>query len=392
EMQNDGYNGILLKGLYNVFDFAEDKGLKKQVGRLLDLYWAYWAQEQIDGVVGGGRARIYQGGGDISSGGRHVQQLAWLYFGMGDPVKISSPILSTAMSAYRPPEVVVDLALDVIGRGEYEIHQRPLGLVKASYYGPPDYRMRTDYGGIYRYSYCTPEFIIGTAMLEARPMEEWAMISSQNRWHGVIFSGHQNARIVPQCKADDDRVSFNQQWSVQKKGTLICQKLQTSTKCGSMRVWFSEAGLSEPDLVEGWVFVESEGAYAAVRPIRGGFEWQMEKRPKGQWLVLDDDLSPVIVEVARKTTYADLKAFRTAVLNCSIDVAKDVLRYESIYGDAFTFYMDQQQSPEINGQVVDYSPPKAFDSPFLQADWNGGVVTIQKDHRKLALDFNILEQ
>jgi hypothetical protein len=37
---------------------------------------------------------------------------------------------------------------------------------------------------------------------------------------------------------------------------------------------------------------------------------------------------------------------------------------------------------------VDYAPPKAFDSPFIQSGWDSGVVTIRKGQRRLVLDFN----
>ncbi|MBT5832150.1 MAG: hypothetical protein HOH77_18330 [Candidatus Latescibacteria bacterium] len=388
EMQNDGYNGILLKGLYNVYDFSQDEILKTQVRQLMDLYWAYWAQEQIDGVIGGGRTRIYQGGGSLASSGRHVQLLAYLYFGLCDPVKIFSPILSAAFSDYHPPAIVTNLALDVSGRGTYEIHQRPLGLVKTGFYGPPDYRMRTDYGGIHRYTYCTPQFIIGTPLLEARPMNEWAMISSQNRWHGIIFKGHRNARIVPQCQADDDRVTFNQQWSAQQKGTLICQKLKTSTKSHAMRVWFSDAGLSTPKEIDGWTFVESNGAYAAVHPVLGNITWQPENKPKGQWMVLENEWSPIILEVAQKEDYSNFETYQQTILTRPINISNNILTYTSAYNHTFTFYIDQTQSPKIDKQTIDYAPPQAFDSPFLQSDWNSGIVTIQKDKQTQTLNFN----
>jgi len=57
--------------------------------------------------------------------------------------------------------------------------------------------MRTDGGGILRYSYCDPAFIMGTPMTAARPLEDWAAISAQNRWQGLIFAGEHDARIVP---------------------------------------------------------------------------------------------------------------------------------------------------------------------------------------------------
>ncbi len=388
EMANDGYNGCLLKGVYNFYDFAEDETMKRVVGYLLDLYWATWAQEQLDGVAGGGKARIYQGGGDRVTGGRHVQQLAWFYLGIGSSHDIASITLSALTSSYRLPLVVMDLALDAEGRGEYEVHQRPLGLVKTGYFGPPDYRMRTDIGGIHRYSYCTPEFVMGTPMLEARPFEDWAMISSQNRWHGVIFAGHKDARIVPQCRADDGKVTYNQQWSVQIKGSLVAQKLETCRPCGPMQVWFSEPGLSNRLEEDGWVFVEAQGAYSAVRVVAGGYTWEpSDDAVPGDWLVCEDERTPVIVEVARKRDYADYGAFRAGVGALEVSFDKGLLKYAGLSGGAITFYSDYSCPPEINGKSVDYAPPFAFDSPFVRSEWDSGVVTIEKDGRRIVRDF-----
>jgi hypothetical protein len=42
----------------------------------------------------------------------------------------------------------------------------------------------------------------------------------------------------------------------------------------------------------------------------------------------------------------------------------------------------------VNGQRVNYAPGKVYDSPFVQSDWDSGVVTIQKGARKLILNFN----
>jgi hypothetical protein len=40
EMMNDGYNSVLIKGIYNFFDFGEPQ-VRRSAGLLLDLYWAY---------------------------------------------------------------------------------------------------------------------------------------------------------------------------------------------------------------------------------------------------------------------------------------------------------------------------------------------------------------
>ena len=117
--------------------------------------------------------------------------------------------------------------------------------------------MRTDGGGILRYSYCDPAFIMGTPMTAARPLEDWAAISSQNRWQGVIFAGEHDARIVPIVRPKDNRRALNAQWSVQSKGSLITQKLKHHKGGAEMIVWMSNDGLSVPVEEDGIVFVEA---------------------------------------------------------------------------------------------------------------------------------------
>jgi hypothetical protein len=388
EVGSEGYNAVTLKGLHNVLDFAEDLELRRKASALLDLYWATWAQEQINGVLGGGKARIYQSGGDRLGASSEIYALAWFYFGIGQPAALQSPLLTALTGSYRPPPVVLDLALDVAGRARYAIHHRAVGLAEPGYNNSPDYRLRPDAGGIHRYSWCTPAFILGTSMLEARPNEDWAQISSQNRWHGVIFAGHPNARIVPQVLAKDHRRLYNAQWSVQSQGALICQKLKAGKDVNPMRVWFSTEGLTKPVEEDGWVFVESTGAYAAVRVVEGAATWEPPKdNYAGSWLRCAEPFSPVILEVAAKDDFPNAAAFRAKTKALLLQRKPGVLTYRGLGGDTFTFYSDHSRPPRINGKPVDYAPPNAFDSPFVQSVWNSGVITIRKGTRSLRRDF-----
>jgi len=113
------------------------------------------------------------------------------------------------------------------------------------------------------------------------------LISAQNRSHGAIFSGHEKAAILPQCEKNESNRSYNAQWSIQKKGTLICQKLEKNVRAFRSQVWFAADGLSEPIEEKNWIFAESDGAYAAVRVVLGGYSWEAvdERRAKevGNW-------------------------------------------------------------------------------------------------------------
>jgi hypothetical protein len=76
------------------------------------------------------------------------------------------------------------------------------------------------------------------------------------------------------------------------------------------------------------------------------------------------------------------------VLGLPLKLESNALTYTGLSGDRFSFFTDQNQPPQVNGRPLDYSPSKVYDSPFVQSDWDGGVVTIHKGGRKLALSFN----
>lgn len=403
EMMSDDYNATMIKGFYNFYDFGEPQ-VRRAAGLLLDLYFAYWAQEQIDGVQGGGRSRIYFYKGLSQNRSHGNAPLAWFYFGIGKQPLVYGHDMNAALSDYRPPAVVADIALDVSGRGRYEVRQRPQGLgvqgrpLKTAVTTVPT-KMRTDGGGILRYSYCDPAFIIGTSMTMARPLKDWAAISSQNRWQGVIFAGEQDARIVPIVRPKDNRVALNAQWSVQSKGSLITQKLKHHRGGAEMIVWMSKDGLSVPVEADGIIFVEAENAYAGIKVVQGGFEWQLtpfiattgekSKRstPEGKTMILDDEYAPVIVEVMAKSDVSSFDAFKAKVKASKIRLNGPVLEYKTIYGEQLTFDTSAREVPTINGNPVNYAPKKVFESPFLNADWNSGIVTITKGNRKKVLDF-----
>jgi hypothetical protein len=226
-------------------------------------------------------------------------------------------------------------------------------------------------------------------MSEARAEPEWTMISSQNRRHGILFEGDPVAVISPQCEPTRDRRAYNTQWSVQRKGTLVCQKLNTHRGAGPMRVWFSGAGLSVPIEHDGWTLVESRGAFAAVRVVRGATTWaESSSAVAGRWLNLADEYSPVILQVAQKSEYLSLRAFGAAVAGQKIEIKNEVLSFRSIGGDRFSFPLNFTGAPTINGAPINYAPARGLDSPYVQTEWNSGVVRLSKGTRTQLLDFN----
>jgi hypothetical protein len=416
---NSAYNKQTLSGLYNVADFATDPVLKNRMRMFFDVYWADWAIEQIDGFRGGSRSRSYPG--PHSTTGSSVSINAWYHFGVGEPLNHQPDVWAAATTLYRPDPLVVELAMDVQGRGNYANVSRRMGLrdmavagqkasIDAAVDGPaahfasdphnilypePSTAIDPRGGGLLRYTWCTPDFILGTSMVEARPNADWANFSSQNRWDGAIFGGHSTARIYVQSQGAKTRSFYNANWSVQCKGVLVVQRLKDglSSEAKGQRVWFDQS--LERVEKDGWVFAQGPRAYAAVRVVEGGTEWkpdapaQKDDKPgPGMFLYCAEELSPVIIEAAQKSDYASFSAFQQAVLANPLSWKAKRLDYRSnLYQTQLTLFADYSQPPRVDGVSVNYSPAKVYDSPFLQGDFGKGLVTLKKGDRQAVLDF-----
>lgn len=394
ESGTGNYTNDTLKGICNYLDYSEDEELRRLSKEILDLYWASWAVEQLNGIRGGGKSRAYPN--LHLTGADHMRRLTWYYLGIGEPQMIKGNDLVYLTCSYRMPLLIMDLALNVNDRGDYEVKNRVMGLAKDGYYQPLNYRL-ADEGGVLRYAYCTPDFIMGSLLVEARPEPDWTMISSQNRWQGVIFPDDVDARIHIQCEAEREPYganrpqsqggimrSYNQHWTVQSKGSMITQKLKTSLAALKMQVWFAAGcmdGLAEQD---GWVFAQTNGAYCGVYVISGGYYWkENEDGAPGSWLVLNDEWSPVIMEVVKKERYGSFEAFMDACRHNELSLEGSVINYDTLYGERLTFYSDYAKLYEVDGKPVDIYGEYAFDCPFLIEKWKSGEVTIQFKEEKI---------
>jgi hypothetical protein len=387
EIYSPSYATATLKSLYNAYDFSENPVLKNRANMLLALYWTLWAEEQIDAVTGGAQARVTPDA--ARRGGSFLRRAAWYTIGIGDPDFVHTTMLQFVTTTWQVPDIVLQIAYGWQTQAPYEIRQRRMGLAHTGYHRPPEYRLITDFGGILRYTWCTPDFIMGSLITEALPTEDWAAISSQNRWSGVIFAGDPDARVFPAPYNIAGRPILNGFWSVQSKGTMISQQLAPSNVGGALQSWrvfFSNAGLSKPINKGAWTFAEAKKAYVGVLVLEG--DTVFEQQRFGHWLICDDEMTPIIIEVGSKSDYSCFDAFKEAAIAQKVGVENLVLNYRSLGGDDLIFYTDQSQLPKVNGVTIDLAPALVYDSPFVQSSWDSGVVTIQFDEEKYILNFN----
>lgn len=189
---------------------------------------------------------------------------------------------------------------------------------------------------------------------------------------------------------------YNAEWGVQNKGVMILQRLRESNAKGQM-IWFDNSLIRVEK--DGWIFVDAPQAYAAVRVAKGGGKWKEDSISQrrdgrgqdglGQWYALNNEFSPVIIEVVRKKDFIDFEDFQKAIMSNWLSFSEEILEYKSeFYDTTLTLPANYCKHPQIDGVFVNFDHKEVYESPFLKGDFGRGVVTIQNDTEKLTLNFH----
>lgn len=424
ELSSPIYGKHFLGELFNIHDFAEDPALRKQMKMLLDVTWADWASDQLGGIRGGGRTRSYFGHYSQRRTSDSWLRMSDYLLGRADPETFPSTAQHgqveyvIATSKYRLPDVVVDIALDQAGRVEYayrslrparmlrstEVKDRP-PLLDGTWYhmDPKDPRM-------VRYSYCTPDYIMGslwfdpsfTTTFRLEPdddagEEHYAAINSQSRWQGIVFSTGPNSRVFPQCVGltSENRVNYHQHIAVQHENVMLVQKCRKSQSAGPMRVFFAP-GMKEK-LIEkdNKLFLREGDAYLAVIILQRqsdsetqGYRWEGEN-----WVFLSDEYAPVAFVASRVEQHPEMQDFIEYVKGHQFEVKDGKLTYSfaNRSGNQMSLGLCLEANdrlPEINGKPIDLKPDYVYDGPFLSLKRGSSVIEIRKGNRKLTYDLS----
>jgi len=412
-----------LPEMMNMRDLSEDEVLRERMDKLLHLIWADWAVGQVNGVRGGGRTRIYQ---DESHNERRLTQWGsrdrWRYMSHAllntgewwsswqvpnHPIQGMTFVMAT--TGYRLPDVIMDIALDVEGRGEYtyvvrrvakqkQMLAKDIPVMHAPWYAldPEDPRM-------IGYDYSTPNYVMGSLMIDpSLPRvsshlykdgkdlpEGYPALTSQNRYHGIVFVSDVNARVVPQCEGLANGKTYGEQQAVQYKNVLLVQRHAMAKTTGDMRVIWGGKGMRSR-IVErsGWQIIREGNTWLGVK----GFSRTKSNASCGSsWdndviLRMNDGKAPVALIAGRIKDFSNIDAFAKYLQGFAgkLEDGRFILTEGS--KDFLSLHLESGALPEIYGKPINLNPDMLFDSPFISSKHGSGVVTIDKGHRKLKID------
>ena len=198
----------------------------------------------------------------------------------------------------------------------------------------PTITNRTDTGGILRYGYCTPDFIMGSPT-EARPSLGGDQFAESLT--GVIFAAIRCARLSATVNRDGESI-YN---GFGRCSPPAHAEAQNSRRVDEWRVG-PRGGLSVPSR-EAAGLAEASGHTPRCMSC-GRFHPATNPWKIRRWLHCADDTSPVIAEVASKSAGQTLRRFAARSARPVATAGPFVLR---VGRATFTFFIDDAP-PLIN--------------------------------------------
>lgn len=383
-----------LAPLVNLYDFAEDPLIKKKAEMILDWSWAEIAQELIFGIRGGAKNRVYNPIAEGPRGAYSAQNdcmygVYYLYFGNSDfennPRMPNAEMYSFifASSNYQPAEVILELGVNLQKRGSYEIKERRKG---SCFYwdraneGDQPYNAR-------RYAYVTPDYILGSYLSDAdQHFMSWASWKAHLQ-NSLVFPTFPEARIT---FGTSGPITHGHYDVFQHKNVVIASVVGVNDWIGvegnkvTLRVGMPRgkpAAIFDHYEVEGgWEFIQEGNAYTAIKRL-------------GEILV---------IEAARSQEYASFNQFKEKIQQNEIQRTSEYFEYTSARGDKLHLPLktsegnchgscncnpSEEKLPLVNGQRVDWQDYPLFASPYVNSEWNRGLIEINFNGKSLTLDF-----
>jgi hypothetical protein len=426
EISSGGYAGRMHNMYYMIDEISPDAELRRLARLSLDLWWSFWAEEQVSGERGGGKVRHRRLRGLLPNTEGHMPSV-WYYHGLGtrnmdyvralprDSIVLPGEYIRL-LSDYRPPAFVTEILNDRLSAPAFAVTQRRVGrsagqdengppeLINASRGAfsrdtIPEYKFYDiENSDVLKYSWVSPSFVLGTNMRPPHDVREWVAGSAQGWWHGLLLEHPATPypqRVVPTLIYPRD--SMGEQYAVQSRGSFMARKLNDAWSAGQdnanypMGVYISD-GLRRHTLLEGdFIFINSPTTWVAVRAAGSVFAaannlLEPQQARAGTFYRLENDTVPLIIEAAEHSDYPSFEAFKAAVRAAALSHADGVYHYQSLSGDRLSMF-DDRSRPRINGEVTNYTPDVAYSSRYLYSDWDSGRITVSVAGQQHVLDF-----
>jgi len=401
------YIGVFLLPMSYLAAWAEDPVMRKRAQMMLDYLIADYAAENLDGIYVGSHART-DDKMVIEKWHSVAGDFGYLLFGLGPRPALMNgyALYYSVASAYRPPAILERIATDRSApythyerkrtRNRWRFHDELHGPVYKTTYIRREYAVGSDQGGI----------------LQPIQQHSWDVtwaVADPRGVHNTFFTMHPYSSLYELQTYFSFGPDFGVEEVVRSKRTYdspdkllggspfekIMQDEDTVIALYAIPplTRFPHInGFISKDLDEfvedpsGWIFLRGNQALIAARPLQ---RYALKPIQGGGRRLFSPYLNNgVVVQAAPASEFANLEAFRKAILALELDYRLEPVpsvRFRSLRGRRLEFTYGE--TPRVDGRPLDYENWPLFGGPFLEAAVDSEQLLIKYGSERRKLDF-----
>jgi len=339
EYDSPHYMGLYFLSLSYLAEWAKDPAMKKRAAMMLDYLMADYAAEDLDGIYVGAHSRVY----DLpvlEKWQNPSTDFGWVLFGQGHPLDPPGGyiIYYVLASAYEPPEILKRIATD---RSQpYTHYERKRTRNRWRFFDDL-------HGPVYKTTYVRREYAVGSdqgGTLQPIQEHSWDVtwnVPDARGVHNTLFTVHPYsslreletyftfppdtgiAGVVSSKKSYDspDKLvggSPYEKIMQDRDSIIVLYDIPPDTRFPHINGFFSKDLAELREDPSGWIFARGGEALIACRPLQP-YGWKPieggGKRLFGPYLK-----NGMVVQVAARSEFGGMEAFRKAILALPLEV------------------------------------------------------------------------
>lgn len=397
EAYSPTYSPYTTQALLTLYDVVPNTTINGLAKNLLDYWLMTWTLGQVDGAYGGAMIRQYT---NVAVTDTYLAGIAWLYTKQWTAYAselTAYGAFALSLSSYVPPQFLIDMALDKVGRGRYENLFGTVGVQTQPFNSVTNYyHIAINGPTFFGYGYMTPEYSMGAVIAPyVADTTIWSAISTQNWAEGVAFGGNTenvNRVVVQAGPATGSVVTNAGERAIASKGAMIVEGMAApySKYVDHLDVWIGNTmTVVEQDASghTGWVFAYCPTGYVAIKALSGAYSWGT---PQNSALDMTIPTGvPIVVQAAGVSDYASFSAFQSAVYATSptYNGGTGLASYTGLSPAAPLTLNTQSGAITVNGQLFNFGQQIAWSSPLLNQPWGAQAATFFKGAQSYTFSF-----
>ena len=410
EYDSPHYMGLYFLSMSYLAEWAKDPSMKKRALMMLDYLMADFAPETLDGIYVGAHSRVYDRPA-VEKWNNVSSDFAWLLFGAGYPLDPPDGyvIFYALASAYEPPEILKRIATDRSHpythfelkrtRNRWRFSDSLHGPVYKTTYVRREYAVSSDQGGTLQpiqehswdvtWNVADPRGVENT-FFTLHPYSSLHELQTYFTFPPDVGM----ADVVSSKKSYDSPDKFvggspYEQIFQDEDAVIVLYNIPAGTRFPHINGFFSKDLAEIREDASGWIFARGGEAFIACRPLRP-YSWKAidggSRRLFSPYLQ-----NGMVVQVAAKSEFAGLDAFRRAILALPLEFKLDPVpsvQFHSLRGKTLAAAFGR--APQVNGTAVDYGRWPLFGGPFVEAAVDSERLTLKYGTMRRTLDFRTL--